>query len=377
MNKRLLIVYTGGTIGMAQSAQGYAPVSGFGEQLAQYLPTTRYPALPEFDVLELETLIDSANLTPADWLRIARPLQQHWQQYDGFVILHGTDTMAYTASALSFILGAINKPVVITGSQIPLVEANSDAVDNLLHSLLLASSDALPEVYLCFYGRVLRGNRSVKVNANQRDAFDSPNYPWLGTVNSNHGCQLPQTQRRLPSTSSPTTPTPTPTPAPATTVSVKPHLDTAAGVNLPAFNLPEFQPDAVTVLTLYPGISADIVKAMLNATPVRAMILRSYGVGNPPDNNQALITALEHASQRGVVILNLSQCQHGRVIQGTYATGATLNRIGVISGVDLTLEAAFAKLHWLLATGGSTEVIRQQIATPICGECSPRIHETG
>jgi L-asparaginase len=366
MNKRLLIIYTGGTIGMALGEQGYHPVTGFGDQLGQYLPAHCYPALPLYDVLELDTLIDSANLTPADWLRIVRPLQQHWQQYDGFVILHGTDTMAYTASALSFMLDAINKPVVITGSQIPLVETDSDGVDNLCHSLLLAASDALPEVYICFHGRILRGNRSVKVSATAMAAFDSPNYPWLGTVscsdNENQGtstgCQFSPASALVSAPLSTSGITPSATPLPL-------HKPTEPTTQ----SLPEFQPDAVTVLTLYPGISAGMVQAVVDCPAVKAVILRSYGMGNPPDNNQALIDALADASQRGVVILNLSQCQHGRVIQGTYATGATLNRIGVISGADLTLEAAFAKLHWLLASGCSADTIRTRIAVPVCGEC--------
>jgi L-asparaginase len=339
MKKRVLILYTGGTIGMVPSDQGYVPMSGLSQRLEQQLQGRALESLPAYEVLEFEQLIDSSNLVPADWSRIGGYLQQHWDQYDGFVVLHGTDTMAYTASALSFMLQGINKPVLVTGSQIPLAEVRSDALDNLITSLLLATRDDIHEVCILFNGRLLRGNRSVKCNSTGFDAFDSPNLPWLGRIGINMDIdvgRLLTSHNRSP---------------------------------IPEFYIPVFDPNAVAVLTLYPGITAAIVQSILTTDGLKALIIQSYGVGNPPDSNQALMQLLEDACERGMVVVNLTQCYRGPVVQGAYATGAVLNKIGVTGGSDLTLEAAFAKLHYLLASGVDTDDIRQQMATPVCGEC--------
>ena len=336
MKKRVLILYTGGTIGMVPSDQGYVPMTGLADRLVSRLQGFGLDDLPEYEVLEFGQLIDSSNLVPADWTRIGNCLRDHWHQYDGFVILHGTDTMAYTASMLSYMVQPLDKPVIVTGSQIPLAELRNDADTNLLTSLQLAARDDIHEVCICFGNRILRGNRSVKVNSMDLAAFDSPNMPWLGTVGIN--------------------------------IDIRTDLLQPAGI--PDIQVPEFDADAVLVFTLYPGVNHRVLKAMLDNSPnARALIIRSYGVGNPPDANQALMHELEQAGLRGLVVVNLTQCQSGPVVQGAYATGATLNRIGVVGGSDLTLEATFTKLHWLLARGFDAAAIRATLAQPLCGEC--------
>lgn len=345
MTSRILILHTGGTIGMVPSAQGYVPAAGFRDRLKAQLPThaaaQTSEQLPTFELLDLEPLIDSSNLVPADWHRIADALISRWEDYSGFIVLHGTDTMAYTASALSFILQGCNKPVVVTGSQIPLSQLRNDALDNLLTSLLLAERSDLNEVVVCFNGRILRGNRARKVSSSHLAAFDSPNFPWLGEA----GIEISLNSQLLLPAGDPQ------------------FLQSD-------FQLPEFNPDAVAILLFYPGISASVVSALTEREGLKGMVLLSYGAGNPPEATPGLIDALEKAAARGVTLLNLTQCQQGAVSQGTYATGATLNRIGVIPGSDLTPEAAFAKLHVLLGKGLSGDQLKAALQQPLSGEFS-------
>ncbi|SEQ22189.1 L-asparaginase [Amphritea atlantica] len=336
MKRQILILYTGGTIGMTSSAQGYVPDDGFEALLKAQLDTRPADQLPDYQLLGFEQLIDSANLTTDDWSKIGQTLLDNWNEYDGFIVLHGTDTMAYTASALSFILQGMDKPVIVTGSQVPLSELRNDALDNLVTSMMLAGNYKIPEVCVYFNGRLLRGNRSKKTKSTGFDAFDSPNFPWLGEVGINIGLRQ---ELILPP-------------------------------EKPEFELPVYQPDAVVMVQTYPGIPARIIDSLIDTEEVRALILQSYGVGNPPDKNQALIASLEKAAGRGIVVVNLSQCYQGSVYQGAYATGATLNRLGVVPGADLTLEASFAKLHHLIGLGYDAERIRQLITTPLAGECS-------
>lgn len=337
MTKRILILYTGGTIGMVPSTQGYQPAAGFEARLRQQLDHQQHKStvpLPEFDVLEFDTLIDSANLQPSDWSNIAHQLHQHWQNYAGFVVLHGTDTMAYTASALSFMLQGLDRPVIVTGSQIPLEQPRNDALGNLSASLILAARNDLFEVALYFDGKLLRGNRSSKIHSIAFSAFGSPNFPVLGEAGI--------------------------------------YFTLAKNLLLPAGTLqatiPHFNPEAVAVLPIYPGLQANVLNALLSNKP-QGLILQSYGVGNPPSTNTELMALIEQATRQGITVVNLTQCHQGPVVQGAYATGATLNNIGVVPGSDLTFEAAFTKLHWLLAQGFSTDQIRQHMADSLCGEC--------
>ncbi|HYI13571.1 MAG TPA: asparaginase domain-containing protein, partial [Thermoanaerobaculia bacterium] len=182
MRKRVYIIYTGGTIGMKRTRSGYVPASGYLQSQMSQMPELRHESMPSYTIEEYDPLLDSSNMTPAEWVKIARDVESNYDRYDGFVVLHGTDTMAYTASAVPFLLAGVRKPVIITGSQIPLCEIRNDARENLITSLMLAANYAIPEVCLYFGGKLLRGCRSTKVSADGFAAFDSPNFPPLGTV---------------------------------------------------------------------------------------------------------------------------------------------------------------------------------------------------
>ncbi|WP_027856240.1 asparaginase [Marinobacterium jannaschii] len=337
MSKKILVIYTGGTIGMQASDSGYVAVPGFEQLLRNRLDNSHHALLPEFEVLEYEQLIDSANLRPDNWRQIASSISDNYARYDGFIVLHGTDTMAFTASALSFMLQGLGKPVILTGSQIPLSQLRNDALDNMITALLLAGeSRPVNEVCVYFNGRLLRGNRASKVKATGLDAFDSPNFPWLGQV----GIHIELHRQLL----------------------IQPAAE--------KFQIPEFDPAAVAILQIYPGMPATTAAAIINQPGVRAVIIQSYGVGNLPDADAELIAVLREAAAGGIQLLNLSRCLQAQVSQGAYACSAVLNEIGVISGGDMTLEAAFAKLHLLLATESDPQAMREQLQRSLAGEIS-------
>ena len=364
MNKsRVLIIYTGGTIGMWPSSSGYVPQGGFDTLLKQRLNQVSISALQPFDIIELETLIDSSNIEPKDWTTLAHLITQHYDQYDGFVILHGTDTMAYTASALSFMLAGLTKPVVLTGSQIPLAQPRTDATNNLLNAIEFARKPSNQEVCICFDGKLLRGNRAKKIHTSSLRAFDSPNFRALGQSGIN--IQLFNETIRV---------NENPQAGDCLTTSEDTHVTTKQKLTLktPDFKIPDFKvPEfthQVAQLHLYPGINNAQLKATLDNEDIRGVVMLSYGAGNPPDNNQYLMSLLEQANQRGVIIINLTLCSYGQVIQGSYATGAKLNQLGVIPGADMTVEAAFTKLLFLLATETDIPHIKTLMAKPLLGE---------
>ncbi|QCR36031.1 asparaginase [Nissabacter sp. SGAir0207] len=330
--KSIYVAYTGGTIGMQRSDQGYVPVSGHLQRLLAAMPEFHRPEMPDFTIHEYAPLIDSSDMTPEDWQHIADDIRQRYDEYDGFVILHGTDTMAFTASALSFMLENLDKPVIVTGSQIPLEALRSDGQINLLNSLYLAANHPVKEVCLFFNNKLYRGNRTTKAHADGFDAFASPNLAPLLEA----GIHI----RRL------ATPT-----LPAAAAPLKVHHIT---------------PQPIGVVTIYPGISGEVVSNFLRQ-PVKALILRSYGVGNAPQK-PALLDELRQASERGIVVVNLTQCMTGRVNMGGYATGNALAHAGVISGFDMTVEAALTKLHFLLSQPFSPEEIRTLMQQNLRGE---------
>lgn len=335
--RRVLIIYSGGTIGMRPSDHGYIPMIKFNIIINKTISTRNLDNFPIFEVIECHDLIDSSNLHPNHWTGLAQLIINNLSLYDGFVLLHGTDTMAYTASMLSYMLLGINKPVILTGSQIPMIEPRTDAIENLITAVLLAGHYNIPEVCIYFANRLLRGNRSTKVKSVEFDAFDSPNFPWLGTIGIN--------------------------------IDIKHQLllSKRATLKHPA----NFDPNAVAIFRIYPGISVEILKAVLQSPSLKGLVLQTYGAGNPPDANKTFINLLEEATDQNILLLNVSQCYQGIVNQGSYATGATLNRIGVISGADLTVEAAFTKLHFLLSQNDHISNIRQAVVTPIAGEITP------
>lgn len=335
MTKRAIYVaYTGGTIGMQKTANGFAPVAGFLTDCVQSMPEFYHQEMPTFVIQEYCPLIDSSNMAPTDWQLIANDIKANYEKYDGFVILHGTDTMAYTASALSFMLQGLSKPVIVTGSQIPLAQLRSDGQTNLLNSLYIAANYPVAEVCLFFNNKLFRGNRSTKAHADGFDAFASPNFPLLLEA----GIKINIKEGKITQ----------PTNSPLTVINIKP------------------QP--IGVVTLYPGISTQIFENILQQ-PVKALILLTFGVGNAPQDPQ-LLQALKQADERGVVLVNLTQCFQGKVNMGGYATGNSLAKAGVISGMDMTVEAALAKLHYLLSINLTPEEIKKSMQMNLIGELS-------
>ncbi|MFS2225612.1 asparaginase [Pantoea sp. B65] len=330
--KSIYVAYTGGTIGMQRSEQGYIPVSGHLQTQLAKMPEFHRPEMPDFTIHEYAPLMDSSDMTPQDWQSIAEDIEKNYDNYDGFVILHGTDTMAFTASALSFMLENLAKPVIVTGSQIPLAELRSDGQQNLLNALFVAANYPINEVTLFFNNTLFRGNRTTKAHADGFNAFASPN--------------------------------------------LAPLLE--AGIHIRRLNTPAApqgsgrlivhptSPQPIGVVTIYPGISAEVVRNFLRQ-PVKALILRSYGVGNAPQNAEFL-NELKDAAARGIVVVNLTQCMSGKVNMGGYATGNALAHAGVISGFDLTVEAALTKLHFLLSQNLTSAEVRQQMQSNLRGE---------
>ncbi len=337
MRKQILLIYTGGTIGMIHSREGYSPASGLQALIDAKIPPIIAVDMPRYDLLEYADPLDSSDMQPPDWQTIALDIHQRYQDYDGFVVLHGTDTMAYTTSALSFMLQGLGKPVIVTGSQIPLTELRNDAQTNLVTAFELASAHPIPEVCLYFNDHLLRGNRAIKQRATGFEAFTSPNYPELADV----GIYIALNRSAI-------------LPAPEKT----------------NFSFPDYRHHQVRVLNLYPGIQADVVNAVCKP-PCRALILRTYGVGNGPASDKSLLKALEAANKAGIVIISVTQCASGGVTSNAYASGSRLAATGMISAKDMTLEAAFTKLHHLCASGCSAEEMKSLLPKSFAGEVSP------
>lgn len=334
MRKRVLVINTGGTIGMRRTAHGYGPEPGFLRAQMERIPELADPAMPAYEVREFEPVIDSANMTPADWERIAREIHQAYAAYDGFLILHGTDTMAYTASALAFMLHGLAKSVILTGSQLPLCELRNDARENLMTGLMLASQFTIPEVAIFFGSRLLRGCRSTKTSTNLFEAFDSPNYPPLGSA----GTQLEVFAERV-------------RPAAARDGLVLQRL--TAG--------------RIATVRMFPGFDWEVLRHVVEQ-PLDGLILQMYGVGNGPSDPRFL-AIIAAAVARGIVAVNLTQCPQGEVVVGEYATGSALAEAGVVSGGDQTFEATVAKLRYLLGRPEATPAqIRAAFAQDIVGE---------
>lgn len=334
MKKRIYVAYTGGTIGMMQSTQGFVPAKGHLTESINALPEFHRSEMPEFTISEYQPLIDSSNMTPSDWQRIADDIKANYNDYDGFVVLHGTDTMAYTSSALSFMFENLSKPVIVTGSQIPLSQLRSDGQVNVLNSLYIAANYPISEVSLFFNNKLYRGNRCIKAYADGFNAFDSPNMPVLLEAGINIQLGAGKISQNV--------------------------------ENAPTLVLSTITPQPVGVVHLYPGISSEVIENVIKQ-PVKALILRSYGVGNAPQD-KALLACLQKAKEQGIVVVNCSQCIKGTVNMSGYATGNALSEVGVISGHDMTLEATLTKLHYLLSKELSYDEMCQQMDISLRGE---------
>lgn len=332
--KSIYVAYTGGTIGMKPSPEGYVPAENFLAQHLQSMPEFQRPELPQFTLNEYQPLIDSADMSPAHWQIIADDIAAHYDDYDGFVVLHGTDTMAYTASALSFMLENLSKPVIVTGSQIPLAQLRSDGHANLLNALFIAANHPIAEVSLFFNNHLFRGNRCVKAHADGFNAFASPNYPALLEVG----------------------------------IDIKPIAAPTTNPTSAQLKVATIDSQPIGVMTLYPGICSSVIDNFIHQ-PVKALILQSFGVGNAPQNSEFL-NAIREADKRGLIVVNCSQCFQGKVNMQGYATGNSLAQAGVVSGGDMTIEAVLAKLHYLLSQNFTNDKIKQQLTESLRGELS-------
>lgn len=333
---RVLIIYTGGTFGMTYDKDGVLIPFDFASIL-EHLPTLKNLAL-ELTVVSFETPIDSSNMNPGHWQVLGKIIYQNYDTHDGFVVLHGTDTMAFTASALSFMLEGLAKPVIFTGAQLPISEPRSDARENLITALEIASAKqdgvpVVPEVCIYFDYELLRGNRSKKVQSMQFDAFDSGNYPPLAKA----GVKIDYNYAFIHSPKS----------------------------NGPLKLRSTFDPN-ISIIKLFPGITEATIKSILNTPNLKAVILETFGSGNAP-TLQFLVDALKEAIDRGVIIVNISQCPGGTVIQGRYETSKELLKAGVLSGADMTTEAAVTKLMLLLGDS-ATAVTKKRIGESWAGE---------
>ncbi|SFD25861.1 asparaginase [Chitinophaga sp. CF118] len=341
---KILIIYTGGTVGMIydEKTKALRPI-GFNE-IRNNLPEL-YRMGIDFYVYAFNPPIDSSDMQPEIWVELASIIEDRYDRYDGFVILHGSDTMSFTASALSFMLENLSKPVILTGSQLPIGKIRTDAKENIITAMEIASTRhngqvVVPEVCIYFDFALFRGNRSKKYNAEKFEAFYSMNYPPLAEA----GIDIKyKTQFVLPTPDKP--------------LKVHKQLD-----------------DNVTVLKMYPGITRKAVEAILSVPGLRGVVLEAFGSGNT--NTQPWFTeSLKKVIDKGVVVVDITQCDGGSVELGKYETSQPLQQIGVISGHDMTFEAAVTKLMFVLGQGLNPEATKSMIETSLRGELTPFSHD--
>ncbi|HVA97814.1 MAG TPA: type I asparaginase [Bacteroidia bacterium] len=333
----ILLIYTGGTIGMMQDFK-----SGHLKSFDFKHLSDQIPELEKLDAqlssVSFEKPIDSSNMQPENWVQIAKIIEKNYSKFDGFVILHGSDTMSFTASALSFMLENLAKPVILTGSQLPIGTIRTDGKENLITAIELASAKQngkpiITEVCIYFEFQLYRGNRTHKFNSEDFEAFRSPNYPVL----ANAGVHIQYNFSAL----------------------LKP--------NGKPFKVNTQLDNRILILTLFPGISIEVIKNSLHQKNVKAIILETFGAGNA-STEKKFLNELKHAIESGKIILNISQCASGSVIQGKYETSTYLAKIGVISGKDMTIETAITKLMFLLGKNKSNQDSKKELQKNLRGE---------
>ena len=332
MGASVFVLNTGGTIGMVGTPDGYAPVRGALGPYLDWIVEMSRGELPPIEFLELDPPIDSANATPDSWCEIAQILFERRADHPGFVVLHGTDTMAYASSALSFLLPSFGKPVVVTGAQIPIARTRSDGRQNFIGALEVAATQVIPEVTLLFGEALLRGNRATKVDASGLDAFDSPRFPPLAEI----GIDV-----------------------------VVNHTMVRAAEGTPGLTTGSL--GKVAAVRLFPGFSASILANMCRP-PLQGLIIEAYGAGNGPSDDREFLAAVEAAAARGVVVVVVTQCVRGSVRPGAYATGSALIRAGAVPGFDMTCEAALTKLAVLLGQSLDAATVAELMQHDVAGE---------
>lgn len=336
MKKRVCILYTGGTIGMVATDKGYAPKKDYFPTLLEKTYQLKDERMPLWDIVEFDPLLDSSNVALPQWVNIGKAIYERYEDYDGFVILHGTDTMSYTASALSFMLEGLDKPVVLTGAQIPLCEMRSDGRDNLINSMVIAAEGIAKEVCLYFAGKLLRGNRSTKTSADDLMAFTSPNYPPLANVG----------------------------------IDIKYNYHALTKPNQPSeFRLADFHQVPIGVLKVFPGIQFDLFEQIISEK-LKGVVLESFGDGNIPTEGSTFVESIGRIASKGSVIAVCSQCHQGTTKLGTYATSSDLQTFGAVGCHDMTTEAAVAKLYYLFSKGLSAEEVKSIMGQNLRGELS-------
>lgn len=335
----ILMIYTGGTIGMIQNADTGALESFNFDHLLNHVPELKRLNI-DIDSITFDPPIDSSDMEPEMWSRIVTIIEEGYNRYDGFVILHGTDTMAFTASALSFMLEDLMKPVILTGSQLPIGALRTDGKENIITAIEIAAAKnadgnpMVPEVCIFFHEKLMRGNRSTKINSESFGAFGSNNYPNLATAGTDIQFYTRNIRKYVP------------------------------GLKLKAHH--EYNSNII-IFSLFPGMQKEVVEKVLSAKELKGIIFRTFGAGNAPQKKW-LIDALKKATAEGKIIINITQCAGGRVHMERYGTGLQLQEAGVISGRDSTVEAALTKLMYLLGKNLPTEEVRRRMEISFAGE---------